>query len=355
MKTKLFFLACIIAALSFTASTIRENFDLKIKVVPQTISPITNQSGLNKAAEVINKRLIYFFEIPQENIKLDVAETQILLTLHNIDTSKVRMIKNVITNNNTLEFRETYENSEVIGYLTKADNLLRTMRTPGSTLKEEKKLNHVLTAKSTVQTAVLDSREQFSEKNPLFSILGPRLSTTGEPLPSCMIGLANGKDTSMVNMYLRMDQIKALFPNDLKFCWDSNPYKYDPAKTLYGLHAIKVTTANRRAPLAGSTIISAEATTGSDKKDVKISLTMDPEGAKTWAKLTRENISRCIAVVYNGYVISYPRVQSEISGGVTEITGDFTIEEANDLVNTLKSGQLPFEIKIVEEQIIKRE
>ncbi|HZK62045.1 MAG TPA: hypothetical protein VFC41_08195, partial [Anaerovoracaceae bacterium] len=94
MKAKIIFLACIIATLSFTASTIKESFDFKIKVVPQTFSPITNQSGLNKAAEVINKRLIYVFEIPQENIKLDVAETQIVLTLHNIDTSKVRMIKN---------------------------------------------------------------------------------------------------------------------------------------------------------------------------------------------------------------------------------------------------------------------
>jgi len=82
---------------------------------------------------------------------------------------------------------------------------------------------------------------------------------------------------------------------------------------------------------------------------------MDPEGARTWAKITRECISRCIAVVYNGSVRSYPRVQAEISGGKTEITGDFTIEEANDLVKILKSGQLPFELKIVESQIIKRE
>ena len=355
MKAKIIFLACIIAALSFTASTIKETFDYKIKVVPQPFNPITNQSGLNKAAEVINKRLIYFFEIPQENIKIDVSEAQIVLTLHNIDTSKVRMIKNVITGYNTLEFWETYENSEIIGYLTKADDLLRAMRTPGSTLKEDKKPNPDLRGKNTVNTAVLDSRKQFSDQNPLFSILGPRLTTAGVPLPSCMIGLANEKDTSMVNSYLKMDKIKALFPDDLKFFWASNPYKYDPSKSLYGLHAIKVTTANRHAPLDGSTIISAEANTGSDKKDVKISLTMDPEGAKTWAKITRENISRCIAVVYNGYVRSYPRVRSEISGGLTEITGDFTIEEANDLVNTLKSGQLPFELKIAEEQIIKRE
>ena len=227
------------------------------------------------------------------------------------------------------------------------------MLTPGSTLKEEKQQNPDLTGKSTIKTAEFDSRKQFSDQNPLLSILGPRLTTTGEPLPSCMIGLADVKDTSMVNRYLKMDKIKALFPNDLKFYWDSNPYKYDPSKTLYGLHAIKVTTANRHAPINGSAIISAEATTGSNKKDVKIGLTMDPEGAKTWAKITRESISHCIAIVYNGSVRSYPRVQNEISGGKTEITGNFTIEEAKNLVSYLKSGELPFELKVIDEQIIK--
>jgi len=353
MKTNFIIVACIIAAFSFGGCRTKENFDFKVKIVPQTYNSVTNLSDVNKAAEVINKRLIYFFEIPQENIKLDIVEPQILLTLHNIDTSKVRLITNVITSNNTLELWETYENSEIIGYLTKADNLLRAMRSPGSTLKEEKQPNPDLTGKSTVKTAVLDSRKQFSDQNPLLSILGPRITTTGEPLPSCMIGLANEKDTSMVNSYLKMDKIKALFPNDLKFCWDSNPYKYDPSKALYGLHAIKVTTANRRAPLDGSVIISAKPITGPSKSDIKIDLTMNAEGTTTWARITRENVNRCIAVVLNGYVRSYPRVMAEISGGNTEITGDFTLEEANDLVNILKSGELPFELKIIEEQIIK--
>ncbi len=355
MKTNIFIVAIILAAFLFGGCMIKETFDLKITIVPQTYNSVTALSDMNKAAEVINKRLESFFSIPKERIKSDVTETQISLTLHSIDTSKVRMIRNVITRNSPLEFWETYENSEIIGYLTRADSMLRVLQTPGSPLKEEKQLNPDLTGKTNVRTAVPDSRKQYSDQNPLFSILGPRLTTSGEPLPSCMIGLANEKDTSIVSRYLKMDKIKVLFPDDLKFCWDSNPYKYDPSKALYGLHAIKVTTADRHAPLDGSAINSAEVNTGSDKKDVKIGLTMDPEGAKTWAKITRESISRCIAVVYNGSVRSYPRVQAEILGGKTEITGDFTIEEANDLVNILKSGQLPFELKIVESQIIKRE
>ena len=308
---------------------------------------------MNKAAEVINKRLINFFGISQEKIRLDVTENQILLTLHNIDSSKIHLITNVITGNNKLEFWETFENSEIIGLLTKADNLLRTMRTSGSAVKEDVKPGPELTGKSSEKQTFFDSRKPSSDQDPLFSILGPRITPNGELLRSCMVGLANEKDTSTVNSYLQMDTIKAMFPVNLKFLWDSKPYKNDPSKALYGLHAIKITTSDRRAPLDGSSIISAEAITGSNKKDVKIRLTMDPEAAKTWAKITRENISRCIAVVYNDHVRSYPRVQNEISGGSTEITGNFTLEEANNLVSLLQSGELPFELKVVDKQIIK--
>lgn len=355
MKAKFIFLACIIATLSFTSSTTKENFDFNVKVVPQTNNSVTDLSDMNKAAEVITKRMINLFGFPQENIKLDVTEDQILLTLHNIDTSKIHLIKNVITGNNKLEFWETYENAEIIGYLSKANNFLHDLQTNCSTPKEVKQSKSDLAGKDVVKTAEVDTRKQYTEQDPLFSILGPRVTSTGQPLPSCMIGLADGKDTSQINRYLKMDQIKAIFPKDLKFYWSSKPFKHDPANTLYGLHAIKVTTNNKKAPLDGSSVISANVTVGSTKKDVKIGLSMDHEGAKTWAKITRESISRCIAVVYNGSIRSYPRVQAEISGGKTEIAGDFTFEEANDLANILKSGQLPFELKIVEEQIIKRE
>jgi SecD/SecF fusion protein len=152
-----------------------------------------------------------------------------------------------------------------------------------------------------------------------------------------------------------MPEIKVLLPHELKLVWSQKPYKYDTSKTLYGLHAIKVTTQDRKAPLDGSAIISAKTITESTNSGVKIDLIMDSEGARTWARITRENVNRCIAIVLNGYVRSYPRVMTEISGGNTEITGDFTLEEANDLVDILKSGQLPFELKIVEEQIIKGE
>jgi len=335
MKTNFILVASIIAAFSSGGCATKENFDFKVTVVPQTSVSVTSLSDMNKAADVINKRLEYFFSIPQKRIKFDVTENKISVSVTKIDTGKIDLIKDVITGYKKLEFWETYENGEIMGYLTKANNMLKDIQTTHEDAGR-------------VKTAEATTREEFTEQNSLFGILNPRVTAQGEPLPSCMIGLVSGKDTSDINKYFKMDQIKVLFPPDVKFYWSKNPHRYDPSKSLYELHAIKVTTSDKRAPLDGSVIISAKPTTGSADSGVKIDLMMDSEGARTWAKITRENINRCIAVVYDGFVRSYPRVMSEISGGSTEITGDFTIEEASDLANILKSGELPFELKIVE-------
>ena len=336
MKTHFIIVAIIIAAFLFGGCTPKKNFDFKVTVVPELKSSVIKLNDMNTAAEIISKRLTNSFGIPQESMKLDVTENQISLTIPKADTGKIASIKEIITGYARLEFWETYENSEIMGYLSKANNLLREM-------------------KSVPDVKNANTQDEFIAQNPLLGILKPRVTAQGEPLPSCMIGLASGKDTATVNRYMQMPEIKALLPRELKLMWSRNPYKYDPSKTLYELHAIKVTTQDGKAPLDGSIIISAKPVTGPSKSDVKIDLTMNAEGTSTWAGITRENIKRCIAVVLDGYVRSYPRVMSEISGGNTEITGDFTIEEANDLVNILKSGELPFGLKIVEEQIIKRE
>jgi SecD/SecF fusion protein len=369
MKTNYIIGAIIIAVFSYVGCTAQSSYDLKVTVVPQTFNHVTTINDMNKAAEVINKRLKYFFGIPQESIKLDVIENQILLVLGKIDTGKIDRIKDVITGYDKLEFWETYENGEIIGYLSKANNILRDIQlntvtadkidtniseVPDSIVKKEAKSLSDIHKKNIISLPKAATKE-FVKQNPLFGILRPMVTDNGEPLPSCMIGLASGKDTSETRKYLTMDQVKAIFPHNLKFYWGANPYKYDPSNTLYGLHTIKVTTSSKQAPIDGSVITSAKLAAGSPDSGLKIDLTMDSEGASTWAKITRENINRCIAVVYEGHVRSYPRVMNEISGGSTEITGDFTVEEATNLVNILKSGELPFELKIVKEQIIKKE
>ncbi len=332
MKTNFFIVTNIIAAFLFAGCATEKNFDFKATVVPQTYITVPSPDDINKSTEIINKRLKDVVNIPQERIKLDVTENQISLTVSKIDISKIDLIRKMITGQANLEFWETYENSEIMGYLSAANNMLRDMQIAA----ERKDTNS----------------KNLTYRNPLSGILSSRITAQGEPLPSCMIGLANEKDTSKINRYLKINQIKALFPHDLKFYWSQKPYKYDPSKSLYELHAIKVTRPDGQAPISGSVITSAKTIEGSTNSDVKIDLTMTTEGAKLWARITRENVKRCIAIVLNGYVRSYPKVMDEISGGETEITGDFTIEEARDLVNMLNSGELPFELKIIEEQII---
>jgi SecD/SecF fusion protein len=134
--------------------------------------------------------------------------------------------------------------------------------------------------------------------------------------------------------------------------WSQNPYKYDPTKTLYELHAIKVTTRDGRPPLDGDVITSARTSSGVTGSEIKVDMTMNAEGSKTWARMTRENIDRCLAVVLDGYVRSNPVVQNEITGGSTEITGNFTIEEADDLANILKSGKLPAPARIISDTVV---
>jgi SecD/SecF fusion protein len=336
MKTNFIIVTSIITVFLFGGCTVKNNFDFKVTVVPESNSSVITLNDMNTAAEIISKRLNNSFGIPQESMKLDVTENQISLTISKADTGKIASIKEIITGHARLEFWETYENAEIIGYLSKANNLLREM-------------------KSVAEVKNSNTRDEFIAQNPLPEILKPRVTTQGEPLLSCMIGLASGKDTAIVNRYMQMQEIKALLPRHLKLMWSRNPHEYDPSKTLYELHAIKVTTQDGKAPLDGSVIISAKPIAGPSKSDIKIDLIMNAEGTSTWAGITRENVNRCIAIVLNGYVRSYPRVMNEISGGNTEITGDFTVEEANDLASIFNSGSLPFELKIVEEQIIKRE
>ena len=209
-----------------------------------------------------------------------------------------------------------------------------------------------IVSSDTTAVSEASNLEEFTRQNPLFGLLRPNVSQDGQPVPGCLIGFAAGKDTSKVNTYLKMNQVKSLFPRELKFYWSQNPYKYDETKTLYELHSIKITTRDGRAPLTGDVVTSARPSTGVTGSDIKVDFSMNGEGAKIWQRMTRDNIGRCIAVVLDDYVRSYPRVQNEISGGNTEITGDFTLEEAEDLANILKSGKMPAPAHIISDTVV---
>ncbi|HPI67697.1 MAG TPA: protein translocase subunit SecDF [Bacteroidales bacterium] len=319
--------------------------------------------AISNAFNILSSR-IDRFGVVQPSITQMGTKGRILIQLPG--QTDYQRVRELLQGTASLEFWETYENAEILGYLSEANNLLRDIVGSTSELPVQTETDSLLTDTTrTGDDALLDliesdttaisepaTREDFNRQNPLFGILTPRVTAQGEPLPSCMVGLALGVDTARVNRYLNMNQIKALFPRDLKFYWSQNPYKYDPAQTMYELHAIKITTRDGRAPLGGDVITSARPSSGVTGSEVQVNFNMNTEGAKTWQRMTRENIGRCIAVVLDGYVRSYPRVENEISGGSTQITGDFTLDEANDLANILKSGKMPAPARIISDTVI---
>jgi SecD/SecF fusion protein len=323
----------------------------------------TEVSGaIDNAFNILTTR-IDRFGVVQPSISKMATKGRILIMLPGqTDPKRVRELLQGTAN---LEFWETYENSEVIGYLSQANALLRELSATSKkandnnsgteasdSTKKNMSLLDIIDTDTTSAKSDASSREEFSKQNPLFGLLNPRVSADGQALPSCLVGLTSSKDTAKVNALLKVNQIKALFPRDLKFIWSQNPYKYDPSKSLFELHAIKITTRDGRAPLTGDVVTSARPTSGVTGSEVKVDMSMNPEGSKIWARMTRENIGRCLAVVLDGYVRSYPRVSTEISGGNTEITGDFTIEEADDLANILKSGKMPAPARIISDTIV---
>lgn len=307
------------------------------------------------------------FGVTQPNITQLSTKGRILIELPGVNNPQ--RVRELLSGTASLEFWETYENSEIIGYLSQANDLLRDIQantaitadtvkktTDNSKIQQkadstEQSLLDII-KKDSAQTAESQSLEQFTAQNPLFGILRPNVDQQGQPIPGSLVGYASFRDSSKVNQYLNMNQVKALFPRDVRFLWSQNPYKGDPSSSMFELHAIKVTTRDGRAPLDGGVITSARPSSGVVSSDIKVDMSMNAEGAKTWARMTRENIGRCIAVVLDGYVRSYPRVSVEITGGNSEITGDFTLEEAQDLSNILLSGKLPAPARIVSDTVV---
>ncbi len=332
-----------------------------LKVLDEEVS-----GAITNAFNILRTR-IDRFGVVQPDITQMATKGRILINLPGQTNPK--RVRELLQGTANLEFWETYENAEIIGYLSQANDLLKEIKAStastgtepvigeaaqtavSDTSKKDQSLLDLI-GKDTTTAQEATTREEFALQNPLFGLLNPRVDEQGQPLRSSMVGLASLKDTARVNTILKMNQVKALFPRDLKFAWSQNPYKYDATKTFYELHAIKITTRDGRPPLDGDVITSARPSSGITGSEIKVDMSMNAEGAKIWARMTRENVDRCIAVVLDGYVRSYPNVVGEITGGNTEISGDFTIEEADDLANILKSGKLPAPAKIFSDTII---
>lgn len=314
-----------------------DNYKLRMTLEPQGTM---NMQMLDEASGIIMKRLTKF-GIPEERINIETLSNGLKLTINGIDTSKTDIVSGLAITTGDLDFRETFENEEVIQYLVAANNKLKEMD------------KQVVSA----DTSANAEMEKFRKENPLFGVLMPRVDHEGKPVPSCLVGLVYFKDTATVAKLLNLSEINLLFPRNLYFLWSKVPYEYDQSQTLYELHSIKQTSFDKRPPLSGEEVVSSRAVTDRSRINIFLQLSMTPEGAQIWSRMTSENINRCIAIVVDGKVVSYPRVQSEVTGGNTEITGSFTLSEAQALAAILSSGggKLPLSLKIAKLKIEETE
>lgn len=320
------------------------------------------KAAIDNSYNVLRTR-IDRFGVAQPNIQtLEDRMGRIMVELPGI--KEPERVRKLLQGSANLEFWETYTARDVVPYLGSADAKLRTILSTG----EEETAATAQTSETTVETeqpqqisaadsiaALLrgESATATSDQNsaqikrdyPLSSILSLNTSGVGP-----VVGYASPRDTAEINRYLSMREIAEDFPRDLRLKWGVKAAS-ETGGQLFELYAIKSTERNGRAPLEGDVI-----TTASDDYDQygkpSVSMSMNSEGARRWALMTKQNVGRSIAIVLDGYVYSAPNVNGEITGGNSQITGNFSPEEAKDLANVLRSGKMPAPARIVQEDII---
>lgn len=326
-------------------------------------------SAIDNAFNIIRTR-IDRFGVAQPNIQQLQTKGRILVELPGVkDQNRVRSL---LQGTAMLEFWETYENQEVYPYLLQANERLREMQARSTGTEntgtvessdenevaeaddaeeeQERSLLSELEAGSDTTESGLDDLEDFRKEFPLFALLNPSTDQQGQLFQGPAIGIAHSRDTARINEYMNREQIKNIFPRDMMFRWTAK--SVDAAGNFYRLIALKANTRDGRAPLDGDVITDARQDFDQFGSNPEVSMSMNSEGAKTWQRLTKENIGKSIAIVLDGYVRSFPTVQNEISGGRSSITGLESIEEAKDLANILKSGKMPAPARIIQEEIV---
>ena len=346
------------------------------------------KSAFDRSFEVLRTR-VNLFGVAQPNIQKLAASDRILVELPGVkDKDRVRQL---LQGTAKLEFWETYENQEVYPVLADVNDKVRSLLL-GDKAEDVSVDSTVIDSTSVAEvvevveeSAVIDttaeqivdssesltdlisegesadslgqgqlSAEEFAKENPLFAVLTPAIFQNEQgsysPGDGPVVGFARISDTSKVNEYLKMEGVQALFPSKLKLLWTAKAY--DEAGQVLQLIAIKVNNRDGKAPLEGDVITDAFQDFSPMGGRPEITMKMDAVGAKAWKAITKDNVGSSIAIVLDNYVYSFPNVNQEISGGVSSIEGDFSIDEAKLIANILKAGKLPAPARIVEEAIV---
>ncbi len=307
------------------------------------------------------------FGVVQPNIQRDNNNTgRILIELPGI--KEPERVRKLLQGSANLEFWETYELNEIVNNLVEANKVIADLNkvgvnapvkdsaavAPAANAKPKAttgidSLKAALDKKNTVNADSAKNVEQNKKDNPLFTILQLNVNG-GQASRGPIVGMAHSKDTAAINAYFKMKQVKDVLPRDLGLRWTVKPMQENTE--IFQLIAIKITNRDGRAPLSGDVITDAKSDFNQASAYANVNMSMNAEGSKTWARMTKDNIGKCIAISLDGYIYSFPTVNTEITGGNSEITGNFTVEEAKDLANTLKSGKMPAPAYIVQEDIV---
>ncbi|HIW10685.1 MAG TPA: protein translocase subunit SecDF [Candidatus Rikenella faecigallinarum] len=333
-------------------------YELRNKITPESTNEqvirVLREScdaAIANSYNVLSTR-IDRFGVVQPNIQRVGNTGRILVELPGIkDPERVRKL---LQGTASLEFWTTYTAKELLPMMMQANQEVAKLMaaatdTTANTASEQttaapaaNDTTDLLANLGTAQGENVPDGMETAQATSLFSIFQP-MEDGG------VIGMAQSYDTAQVNTYLNMPQVRSLFPRDVRFMWSIKGIKGNP--TVFELYAIKGSSDGRPA-LDGSVITDAVGQYGQTGSAAEVSMSMNATGAKVWARLTADNVGRYIAVVLDGYVYSCPIVNGEITGGHSQITGDFTIAEAKDLANILQSGRLPAPAQIIQEAVV---
>lgn len=336
-------------------------YDLASRIGPQSsdeeVLKVIRENAESAVANSYNvlRNRIDRFGVTQPSIQQLGNTGRILVELPGV--KEPERVRKLLQGTASLEFWPTFDNADIAPYLQEADAALAATVEPDSALVAEADVKEAVSDSSSVlsdevNASASDAKAlaEYRKAHPLFAVLQPSGFRSG----AC-IGFANGSDTAKVNRLLNQPEVKGIFPPEFRPVWSVKPSTYVKGGNIFELVAIKVATRDGKAPLDGGAVTDARVSyngQGVNKGNPSVSMTMNAEGASIWARLTKDNVGHQIAIVLDDLVYSYPNVNSAITGGSSEITGNFDVEEATDLANVLNSGKLPAPAKIIQEQVV---
>ncbi|MBE6212609.1 MAG: protein translocase subunit SecDF [Rikenellaceae bacterium] len=301
--------------------------------------------ALAASFNIIRSRIDHF-GVVQPNIQRLPNSNRILVELPGV--KEPERVRKLLQGTASLEFWTTYNGQELLPALQRADMIVKAYKDEHKEVEVKAEAATdapALAAEVSEEAKAEEVAARFSrERNPLLALLNPGYAG------GAVIGAATAADTVAINKYLAMPEVRDCFPSDVRFKWGIKGDKL--ADGQFFLYAIKVERADGKAPLDGSVISDARATYAQTGANAEVSMAMNSNGITEWAQLTGENVGKCIAIVLDGYVYSAPVVRGKIEGGNSSISGDFTIQEAQDLANVLKSGKVPAPARIIQDTVV---